>query len=156
MKYWLMKSEPGVYSIDTLQREGQTLWEGVRNYQARNFMMKDMKVGDMVLFYHSNAEPSGVAGLAQVSSPAVADPSQFKRRSKSYDAKSSTESPRWFCVSVRFVKKFERFVSLAQLRQTPGLAAMRLLQKGQRLSIMPVTGQEFERICSLASTAPRP
>lgn len=149
MQYWLMKSEPDVFSIDDLKRDKVTLWEGVRNYQARNFMMKEMQEGDAVLFYHSNAEPPGIAGLAKIVSGAEPDPTQFKKNSKYYDSKSTTASPRWHCVRVGFEEKFRSFVSRADLSQDPLLEKMRVLQKGQRLSIMPVTAAEFKRICQL-------
>src|SRR5690606_27389126 len=110
--YWLMKSEPEVFSISDLERDGRTLWEGVRNYQARNFMMNDMKVGDEVLFYHSNAEPPGVAGIAQVSSAAVPDPTAFDKKSEYFEPKATKENPRWFCVEVKFVKKFKAVLPL--------------------------------------------
>lgn len=150
MAYWLMKSEPDVYSIAHLERDRRSLWEGVRNYQARNFMTQAMKPGDLVLFYHSNAEPPGVAGLARVAGPAVADPTQFHRRSPYYDSKSTTEQPRWSCVPVEFVEKFREVLPLSKLRETPGLAGMALLQRGQRLSVQPVTSKEFEMIVKMA------
>ena len=149
-KYWLMKTEPDVFSIDDLQSKKESLWDGVRNYQARNFMMNDMKVGDQVLFYHSNAEPPGVAGLAVVAAPATPDPSQFLKKSEYYDAKATEQKPIWFCVKVGFIKKFKRTISLAELRDQAPLKDMLLLKKGQRLSIQPVTEEEFSWICNLA------
>lgn len=145
-KYWLMKSEPDVFSIDHLKKDGSTLWTGVRNYQARNFMMKDMQLGDLVLFYHSNAEPSGVAGLAEVSKLAEPDPSQFDKKSEYFDPKASKEKPTWFCVQVKFVSKFKHFISLDELRSQKSLSEMLVLKKGQRLSIQPVSPQEFETV----------
>jgi predicted RNA-binding protein with PUA-like domain len=149
MKYWLMKSEPDVYSIDQLKKDGKTLWTGVRNYQARNFMMKDMQLGDQVLFYHSNAQPPGVAGLAQVSRPAAADPTQFDKKSEYFDAKARPEKPNWFCVEVSYQEKFKNFVSLEDLRSEVALKDMLVLKKGQRLSIQPVTAAEFKILCQL-------
>ena len=143
MNFWLMKSEPDVFSIDDLARDKTTLWEGVRNYQARNFMMKDMKVGDQVLFYHSNATPSGVAGLAIVSGLAKPDASQFNKKSEYYDSKATKEKPIWFCVEVKFQKKFPLLISLDEMKKIPELTTMLVLKKGQRLSIMPVTPSEF-------------
>ncbi len=143
-KYWLMKSEPEVFSISHLKKDGATLWTGVRNYQARNFMMKDMQVGDLVLFYHSNAEPPGIAGIAQVSKAAQPDPTQFDKKSDLFDPKATKEKPNWFCVEVKFVSVFKNFISLDALRSEKSLATMLVLKKGQRLSIQPVTDQEFE------------
>ncbi|KHD89291.1 MAG: EVE domain-containing protein [Bdellovibrio sp. ArHS] len=144
MKYWLMKSEPDVYSIDTLQKDKTTWWEGVRNYQARNFMSKEMSVGDLVLFYHSNAEPSGVAGIAKVSKAAAADKTQFDKKSDYFDAKATKEKPIWFCVEVEFVAKLKNFISLTDLRENEKLAEMVVLQKGSRLSVQPVDKKHFE------------
>ena len=151
MNYWLMKSEPDVFSIDDLKNRPQQieLWDGVRNYQARNFMMNDMKVGDIVLFYHSNAEPSGVAGLATVASEAEVDPLQFDKKSEYYDPKSTKEKPRWFCVRVKFKQKFDRLVPLAEIKAKKELSSMHLVQKGSRLSITPVTEIEFKTIISM-------
>ncbi|WP_373999276.1 EVE domain-containing protein [Bdellovibrio bacteriovorus] len=144
MKYWLMKSEPDVYSIDTLKKDGTTWWEGVRNYQARNFMSKEMSVGDLVLFYHSNAEPPGVAGIAKVSKAAAADKTQFDKKSEYFDAKATKEKPNWFCVEVEFVAKFKNLVSLSDLRENEKLADMVVLQKGSRLSVQPVDKKHFD------------
>ncbi len=148
-RFWLMKSEPEVFSIDDLKRDKTTLWDGVRNYQARNFMMNDMKVGDEVLFYHSNAEPPGIAGLATVHKPAVPDPSQLDVQSDYYDEKATPEKPRWFCVEVKYKKHFKNYVSIDEIRKTKGLEKMLLLQRGQRLSIQPVTEKEFRKICEM-------
>ncbi|MBY0384592.1 EVE domain-containing protein [bacterium] len=151
MQYWLMKSEPDVFSIDDLAQKKVTLWDGVRNYQARNFMMNDMKLGDVVLFYHSNAEPPGIAGLAKISRLAQPDPSQFDKKSEYFDAASKIEKPRWFCVQVEYVKKFKNLISLEDLRQNKSLQKMLVLKKGQRLSIQPVTKAEFDVIQKMAS-----
>ncbi len=145
-KYWLIKSEPEVFSIDHLAKDTTTWWEGVRNYQARNFMMKDMAVGDEVLFYHSNAEPPGIAGLAKVSSGALPDPTQFDKKSEYFDPKATLKNPRWLCVEVQFVKKFKNLVSLSEVKKMQALDKMLLIQKGSRLSIQPVTATEFELI----------
>lgn len=143
---WLMKSEPETYSIDDLKKDGKTLWTGVRNYQARNFMMKEMKVGDGVLFYHSSAEPPGVAGLAKVSKASVPDPSQFDKKSPGFDPKATKEKPIWFCVEVEFVKTFKTFLPLQEIRDESKLKELPLLQKGQRLSVQPVGKAEFDLI----------
>ncbi|MDX2008566.1 MAG: EVE domain-containing protein [Myxococcaceae bacterium] len=150
MSYWLMKSEPDVFSIDDLERDGTTGWEGVRNYQARNFMRDEMAAGDLVLYYHSNAEPSGVAGVAKVAGPAIADPTQFDKKSEYYDAASKKADPTWQMVTVAFVEKFPRVLSLAELKAEPSLAGMGVLQKGQRLSVMPVTKAHFAAVLKLA------
>ena len=149
MKYWLMKSEPEVFSIDDLKKHKETFWDGVRNYQARNYMMKDMAPGDLVLFYHSNAEPPGVAGVAKVSKKASADPTQFDKKSEYFDEKSTKENPRWQAVHVSFVEKFKHFVSLEEIRSEKTLKDMVLLQKGSRLSVQPVTKTQFEILCHI-------
>jgi predicted RNA-binding protein with PUA-like domain len=133
MKYWLMKVEPGAYSIDDLKRDGTTRWEGVRNYQARNFMRDEMRVGDKVLFYASNADPSGVTGLAEVSKEAVPEP----------------KDPTWVMVEIRFKAKFPKTVSLDTLKETKGLEEMVVTKKGSRLSIQPVTKGEYEIVVKL-------
>ena len=147
MRYWLMKSEPDECSIDdALAAPGRiTPWSGVRNYQARNFMMKDMSVGDGVLFYHSSCPEPGIAGLAEVASPAYPDKSQFDRKSPYYDPKSKKEKPRWFNVDVRAVKK-TRLISLEEIRKEKPLAGMVTLRPGNRLSITPVTEAEWNHI----------
>lgn len=144
-----MKSEPDVYSIVNLKKDSTTEWEGVRNYQARNFMVKDMKIGDKVLFYHSNANPSGIVGIAQVSRLAQPDQSSWDKKSVYFDPKSTPQSPRWFCVQVQFKAQFKEILSLEQLRAVPKLKNMAVLKKGQRLSIMPVSDEEFKVIESL-------
>lgn len=148
-KYWLMKSEPDVFSIDDLKKDKTTLWEGVRNYQARNFMTKEMELGDEVLFYHSNAKPPGVAGLAVVSKKAQADPTAFDKKSEYFEPKATPERPIWECVEVKFVEKFKNYLSLDDLREVPSLKDMLLLKRGTRLSIQPVTKKEFDVICKL-------
>ena len=139
-----MKSEPEVYAIDDLARDRTTAWEGVRNPKARN-NIRAMQVGDEVLFYHSNANPSGVAGLARVSREAYPDPSQFDKKSHYYDAKSSREKPRWDLVDVSFVAKAERLVSLQEIKEDPALSEMELVRLA-RLSVQYVTPTEFARV----------
>ena len=150
-RYWLMKSEPGVFSFEDLlaSPRRRTLWEGVRNHQARNFMRDDMAVGDGVLFYHSSSEPSGVAGLARISSAAEADPTQFERRSSGYDAKSRREAPTWLAVGVEGLRALPKFVPLASLKADPALGKMLVVQRGQRLSIQPVTPAEWLAVLAL-------
>ncbi len=146
---WLMKSEPDVYSIDDLARDGTTTWEGVRNFTARNFMRDGMKVGDLVLYYHSNAEPSGVAGIAKVSRLAYPDPTQFDEKSEYFDPTAKKDEPRWLMVEVAFVEKFPAFVSLETLKKDEALAEMLVVQKGQRLSVQPVEKKHFERVVAM-------
>lgn len=147
--YWLMKSEPETYSIDHFMKDKQTLWDGIRNYQARNFMIKDMAVGDEFLFYHSNAKPPGVAGRGIISKPAQPDPSAMDHGSKYYDPKSTKERPIWECVTVQFKKKFKNFISLPDIRNEKKLAKMMLIKKGARLSIQPLSKDEFRFICQM-------
>ena len=146
-----MKSEPEVYSLSHLQKDRRTLWTGVRNYQARNFMMNDMKIGDQVLFYHSNAEPTGIAGLAQISGLAVEDPTAQDKKSDGYDPKASKEKPIWFCVEVEFVEHFPNLVSLAQLKSEASLKELLVVQRGQRLSVQPVSEKHFHFILKMGS-----
>lgn len=146
-RYWLMKSEPDVYSIDDLERDGSTSWEGVRNYKARN-NMREMKVGDEVLFYHSNAKPPGVVGIARVCKEAYPDPYQFKKGHHYYDAKSDPDDPRWSLVDVEFVAKLDRTVGLPEIRDDPALADMELVRYG-RLSVQSVRKAEFDRVRKL-------
>lgn len=145
-RYWLIKSEPDVFSIDDLKKSGPSLWTGIRNYQARNFMMNEMKVGDLILYYHSNAEPSGVAGIAEVAKLAEPDPTQFDKKDEYFDPKAKKEKPTWFCVQVKYVSKFKKFVPLEELKKSSALADMMVIKKGQRLSIQPVTEKEFETV----------
>ncbi len=145
-----MKSEPNVYSIDHLKKDEKTYWDGVRNYQARNFMRDTMKVGDQVFFYHSNAEPPGIAGIAEVVKEGYPDPSAFDKKSKYFDEKSKKENPTWFVVDIRFKKKFKELLPLEMLRGVKGLSKMPLLQKGQRLSIQPVSPEEWVVIDKIA------
>jgi len=150
VNYWLMKSEPGVFGVDDLARAPArtAAWWGVRNYQARNFMRDDMALGDRVFFYHSSCPEPGIAGTAKVSKLAYPDETQFDRKSEYFDPKASRENPRWFNVDVTLVKK-TRLIGLQELRAHPELAAMRLLQRGNRLSITPVDPSEAEFIMTL-------
>jgi predicted RNA-binding protein with PUA-like domain len=145
-----MKSEPDVYSIDDLQQEGSAYWEGVRNYSARNNMRK-MAVGDMVLFYHSNAKPPGVVGVARIVKEAYPDPYQWDKKSKYYDAKSTKENPRWSMVDVEFVEKLPEMVPLDALKTAKGLEEM-VVTKRSRLSVQPVTASEFEIVKRLGGS----
>ena len=147
MKHWLMKSEPDEFGIDDLVKAPKktTPWFGVRNYQARNFMRDQMRVGDPVFFYHSSCPEPGIAGIAQVSSTPYPDDTQFDRKSKYYDAAASKDAPRWMLVDVKLVKKTP-LVSLAELRLHPELESMRILQRGNRLSITPVDPREWDFI----------
>ena len=149
MRYWLMKSEPADCSIDDLAAlpKQSVAWYGVRNYQARNFMRDQMKVGDGVLFYHSNCKDPGIAGIAKVSSTAYPDTTQFDRKSKYFDAKATPEQPRWFNVDVQLVKKIA-LISIDDLRKYPELERMRTLQRGNRLSITPLDPAEWKFITS--------
>lgn len=148
--YWLLKTEPTTYSIDDLARQKRTDWEGVRNYQARNFMRDGMKKGDLALFYHSNSHPSGVAGICRISKESHPDVTALDPKSPYYDPKAAQEDPIWMLVEVEFVKKFSRIISIEEMRQTKGLESMILLKKGSRLSVMPMTLEHFEIICALA------
>jgi len=145
MNYWLMKSEPDEASILDLQRAGTLPWTGVRNYQARNFMRDDMQLGDGVLFYHSSCPEPGIAGLAEVCSAAYPDATQFDAASHYFDAKSKPEAPRWVHVDVRW-RETTRLLSLKEMREAPELASMRVLERGSRLSITPVTPAEWQAV----------
>ena len=150
MQYWLMKSEPEAFSIEDLERVGTEPWDGIRNYQARNYMRDEMRVGDRVLFYHSSTDTPGVVGTARVAREAYPDPTSWDPDSKYFDPKSSPENPRWMMVDVTFESKWPALVSLTDLRQVPELQGMLLLRKGQRLSILPVTEQEFAAVLAVA------
>ena len=145
MRYWLIKSEPTTYGIEHMARDKKTSWSGVRNYQARNFMRDQMKVGDKAFFYHSNCDEPGIAGLVQVSAAAHPDETQFDKKSDYYDAASTREEPRWVNVGFKFVKKTP-LVSLAELKKHKQLTKMRILQRGNRLSVTPVDPDEWEYI----------
>lgn len=144
MRYWLMKSEPDTYGIDDLiKASGPAMWEGCRNYVVRNYMRDEMKAGDMAFFHHSNANPSGIIGTMEIVGEPYPDPTQFDPSSHYYDPKSKKESPRWLARDVKFVSKFKRVISLAELREIPGLEKMMVTRKGMRLSVMPVTPEEW-------------
>ncbi|MCS7082653.1 MAG: EVE domain-containing protein [Bacteroidetes bacterium] len=148
MPFWLLKSEPQVYSIEDLERDGETLWDGVRNYQARNFL-RQMRPGDRAFFYHSNAFPPGVAGLMRVVETEVPDPTQFEPESPYYDPKARPEAPRWWTVRVRFEARFSRYVSLEVLRRAFSPEELWILRRGNRLSVVPVSDAVAERLLKL-------
>ena len=151
MNYWLMKSEPDVFGIDHLKAmPGRTEhWDGVRNYQARNMMRDQMKKGDLVFFYHSNCEVPGIVGIAKVVKEGYPDHTAFDPEAKYYDPKSDPEKPRWYMVDVKFQRKLKRTISLAELKEAPELGECPLVRKGNRLSIMPITKQQWDFILSL-------
>lgn len=149
MKYWLLKSEPDVYGIDDLKRDGTTSWEGVRNYQARNFMRDDMAVGDRVLFYHSRSKPPGVAGLATITRASYPDHYAFDATHKYHDPKSSPDNPRWVMVDIGYAETFPGLVSLADLKADPALEGMLVTKRGQRLSVQPVSPEHFAHVVAL-------
>ncbi len=150
-RYWLVKSEPSTFSFQDLldSPRKRTRWEGIRNYTARNLMRDGMALGDGVLFYHSSSEPSGVAGIARVSGTAIADPTQFDKRSPGYDRKSKRDVPAWLAVELEAVRALPRFVPLEQLKAHSALAEMLVVQRGQRLSIQPVTEREWRTVLAL-------
>jgi len=135
--YWLMKSEPDAYSIETLEKERETIWDGIRNYQARNFMRK-MEIGDQAFFYHSNCKPPGIVGLMEIVKKNIIDPTQFNKNSKYYDSKSDKANPRWDCVKVKFLFKSKEIISLQELRSLFNEEELLVVKKGNRLSIIPV------------------
>jgi predicted RNA-binding protein with PUA-like domain len=150
VKHWLLKTEPSQFSFDDLWKlPTRTIeWSEVRNYQARNLMRDEMKVGDLAFFYHSSADPTGIAGIVEVVSGAYTDPTQFDRKNEmGYDPKSKPEAPSWIQVDVRAVKPFPRLLELSEIRRLKGLSKMVLLQRGSRLSVQPVTAAEFKIIC---------
>jgi len=147
--YWLMKSEPDAYSIDDLERDGTEPWDGIRNYQARNMIRDDMKMGDGVIFYHSSCKVPAAVGVAKIASAAYPDPTQFDPRSKYYDEKSPEENPRWLLVDVAFVRKLTRPIPLSELKGHPGLADFRLNQRGNRLSIFPVSKKHWDLVLAM-------
>jgi len=154
IRYWLMKCEPAAYTIDDLERDGRASWEGVRNYQARNFMRDGMQVGDKVLFYASNADPSGVTGLAEVVRAGYPDHTAWTAGHEYFDEGSSADAPRWFMVDIGFVARFAATIPLETLKKTPGLEDMMVIQKGSRLSVQPVTRAEYEIVRTLGSAVP--
>lgn len=145
-KYWLIKSEPDVYSIDDLQKDKKTFWDGVRNYQARNYMRDEMKKGDQVIFYHSNTEPPAAVGICEVVKEGYPDFTAFDPDDKHYDPKSKEDNPTWIMVDVKFIKKFNNPVSISEIKENPKLKNMKLVQRGNRLSVMPLTKTEFDEI----------
>jgi predicted RNA-binding protein with PUA-like domain len=150
MRYWLIKTEPGSYSIDDLARDGRTRWDGIRNPRAKNYL-KEMAEGDLVIFYHSSAEPPGAAGVARVAKTAYPDPAQFESKSDYYDAKATEDAPRWFVVDVQFVEKFPVFVPLPDIRAETSLKDM-VLVNNSRLSVQPVEPDEFKKVKQMAGS----
>ena len=144
-----MKSEPDVYSIDDLQRDGREMWDSIRNYQARNMMRDDMRISDEIFFYHSNCKEPAIAGVSRVASEPYPDPTQFDPDSRYFDPKSSKEEPRWILVDVEFVRKLKNPITLAEIKAHPGLDDMILTRRGNRLSIMPVSKEHWDIILSL-------
>lgn len=149
--YWLMKSEPSCFSIDDLRasKNQTSSWDGVRNYQARNFMRNDMQIGDLIFFYHSNCNPPGIVGIAEVASEAYPDYTAFDPNSDHPDAKSTPDNPRWFMVDVRFKERFDHIITLETLKQYPELQDMALVRRGNRLSVMPVSAKDWAFILGL-------
>jgi predicted RNA-binding protein with PUA-like domain len=152
--HWLFKSEPDVFSIDDLRRDAVTAWEGVRNYQARNFLRDTARIGDLVLFYHSNADPTGVAGVAKIVKAGYPDPSALDKQSPYHDPKATRDANPWVMVDLAFVQAFRRVVTLDELRSDPRLDGLLVTKRGQRLSIQPVTPEHFQVIVKLGH-APR-
>ncbi len=148
---WLVKSEPDCYPYEQLEQDGRTMWDGVRNYQARNFMRDDMRVGDQVLFYHSSTAVPGVVGVARVASEPYPDPTQFDAKSEYYDPKATEAAPRWYLVDMEPVARLPRLVSLEEMKGDPELEGMTLLRRGNRLSVMPVEPAQVERVLRLAA-----
>lgn len=148
--YWIFKSEPDVYSIEDLKRDKITYWDGVRNYEARNFLRDKIKKGDIVLFYHSNCDEPGVYGICEVVKEGYPDFTQFDPDNKYYDPKSNPAKPTWFMVDVKFLKKFDKPVLLDDMKSNTILKGMRLLQKGNRLSVLPITKMEYEEILKMS------
>jgi predicted RNA-binding protein with PUA-like domain len=150
MAYWLMKSEPDAYSIDDLKRDGSTYWDGIRNYQVRNMIRDDMKIGDEAIFYHSNCKPPAAVGVMRIASEAYPDPTQFDQDSAYYDAGSDPDDPRWLVRDVEYVRHLPRTVSLQEMKAHPGLEGFQLLKRGNRLSIVPVSEAQWSLIMRLA------
>ncbi|MCP9928962.1 EVE domain-containing protein [Cyanobium sp. CH-040] len=148
MAYWLMKSEPDVYGIEHLRREGTTLWDGIRNYQARNFM-RAMAIGDQAFFYHSNAKPPGIVGLMEVVETGLVDPTQFDPASKYHDPASSRDRPRWDCARLKFLRQFPRLLPLETLRDSFTAEELGVVRRGNRLSILPVPDTTAQRLLTL-------
>lgn len=149
MGYWLMKSEPDAYSIDDLERDKVEPWDGIRNYQARNMMRDDMRVGDRAFFYHSSCKVPAVVGIMKIASEAYPDPTQFDRKSKYYDPKSSKDDPRWLLVDVEFERKLDRPVPLTEIKEQPGLDGFLLTKRGNRLSVFPVEKRHWDIVLGM-------
>lgn len=149
VNYWLIKSEPSEYSIDDMEKDHQECWEGIRNYQARNFLRDTLKIGDIAIFYHSSTNPPGAAGVVKVCKEGYPDYTAWDPKCKTFDPKTKKEDPTWYMVDFEFVEKFSEYVPLSQLRETPGLEEMMLLKKGVRLSIQPIKKKEFDIITKL-------
>ena len=149
MQYWLMKSEPDTYSIDDLQSFGLDHWDGIRNYQVRNFFRDQMQVGDQAFFYHSNCKEPGIVGTMEIVSKAYPDHTAFDPSEKYFDSKSDPENPRWLMVDVRYIKHLNRMITLAELRQQKQIADMKLLQRGNRLSVLPLSKMEWQYILEM-------
>ncbi len=154
MRHWLIKSEPDVFGIADLEKVKREPWSGVRNYQARNFMWKEMKAGDLALFYHSNAKPPGVTGIARVVGSPYPDPTQFDKKSEYHDPKSKPENPRWWLTDFEYVGTFREMLTLEAIKADPVLSEMMVCQRGTRLSINPVEPMHFKRVCKLAGWKP--
>ena len=153
MNYWLFKSEPEVFSIEDLKKSKNqsTHWDGVRNYQARNFIRDEMKKGDKVLFYYSNADPKTVVGICEITKDGYADASQFDTDSEYYFPSADPKNPVWYMVDIKYVKEFKKPVALEDIKKNPKLKKMRLIQRGNRLSVMPVTKEEFDEVVKMGS-----
>ncbi len=149
MAHWLMKSEPDVYSIDDLERDGREMWDSIRNYQARNMMRDDMRIGDEIFFYHSSCKEPASVGVSKVCSKPYPDPIQFDKKSRYFDPKSTQEEPRWILVDVEFVRKFEAPITLTELKTHKALEDMILTRRGNRLSIMPVSDKHWDYVLGL-------
>ena len=149
MQYWLMKSEPDTYSIDDLQSFGVDHWDGIRNYQVRNFFRDQMQVGDQAFFYHSNCKEPGIVGTMEIVSKAYPDHTAFDPSEKYFDSKSDPENPRWLMVDVRYIKHLDRMITLGELRQQKQIADMKLLQRGNRLSVLPLSKMEWQYILEM-------
>ena len=149
MAHWLMKSEPDVYSIDDLERDGREMWDSIRNYQARNMMRDDMRIGDEIFFYHSSCKEPAIVGISKVCSKPYPDPVQFDKKSRYFDPKSTQEEPRWILVDVEFVRKFKAPITLTELKTHKTLEDMILTRRGNRLSIMPVSDKHWDYILGL-------
>ena len=149
MQYWLMKSEPDTYSIDDLQSFGVDHWDGIRNYQVRNFFRDQMQVGDQAFFYHSNCKVPGIVGTMEIASKAYPDHTAFNPNEKYFDSKSDPENPRWLMVDVRYIRHLDRMITLGELRLQKQIADMKLLQRGNRLSVLPLSKKEWQYILNM-------